>query len=126
MKYKVQIHKTPVQMQTWGFGLTFGGAQEMLAAGPQQAAESGCAGGDLLLQERTNSGADLQQVVCADVPVEFHLDAQTPALISAGGQETGGGGCPRHRKRSALGGRYVLFLFLFSLCLHRKKENKHF
>lgn len=71
------IHETPVQTQLWGPGLTFGSAQEMLSAGPQQAAESGSTGWDLLLQERTNSGADLQQVVCADVPVQFHLDTQT-------------------------------------------------
>lgn len=58
-----------MQMQRRGFRLTFGGAQEILPASPQQAGESGRAGGDLFLQERTNPGADLQQVVCADVPV---------------------------------------------------------
>lgn len=56
-------------MQRRGFRLTFGGAQEILPASTQQAGESGRAGGDLFLQERTNPGADLQQVVCADVPV---------------------------------------------------------
>lgn len=64
-------------MQHWGLRLTFGGTQKMLPAGPQQAGETRRAGGDLLLQERTDSGADLQQVVCTDVAVEFHLDAQT-------------------------------------------------
>lgn len=49
--------------------LTLAGAEEILPAGPEQAGESGHAGRDLPLQQRTNSGADLQQVVCADVPV---------------------------------------------------------
>lgn len=49
--------------------LTLGGAEEVLPAGPEQAGEPGHAGGDLPLQQRTHSGADLQQVVCADVPV---------------------------------------------------------
>lgn len=49
--------------------LTLGGAQEILSASPKKAGESGHAGRNLSLQQRTNSGADLQQVVCADVPV---------------------------------------------------------
>lgn len=85
-------------MQRWGFQLTFGGAQEILPAGPQQADESGGAGGDLLLQERTNPGADLQQVVCADVPVKFHLHARTHTQKTylsfelGDGRVAGGGG----------------------------------
>lgn len=86
-----------MQTQRWGFRLTFGGAQEILPASPQQAGESGRAGGDLFLQERTNPGADLQQVVCADVPVQFHLDTQThtQGFISAWSRETAEG--ERHR-----------------------------
>lgn len=49
--------------------LTLAGAEEILPAGPQQAGESRHAGGDLPLQQGTNSGADLQQVVCTDVSV---------------------------------------------------------
>lgn len=51
------------------YALTLAGAEEILPAGPQQAGESRHAGGDLGLQERTHSGADLQQVFGTDVPV---------------------------------------------------------
>ncbi len=51
------------------YSLTLAGAQEILPAGPQQAGESRHAGRDLSLQQWTNSGADLQQVVCTDVSV---------------------------------------------------------
>lgn len=55
------------------YTLTLAGAEEILPAGPQQAAESRHAGRDLPLQQRTNSGADLQQVVWTDMPAELHL-----------------------------------------------------
>lgn len=54
--------------------LTLGGAEEILPAGPQKAGKSRNAGRDLPLQQWTNYGADLQQVVWSDVPVELHLN----------------------------------------------------
>lgn len=57
--------------------LTLVGAEQILPASPQQAGESGHAGRDLPLQQRTNSGADLQQVVGADVSAQFHLVTRT-------------------------------------------------
>ena len=62
------------------YPLTLAGAEEILPAGPQQAGESRHAGRDLPLQQRTNSGADLQQVVWTDVPVELHLNTKTFTL----------------------------------------------
>lgn len=60
--------------------LTLAGAEEILPASPQQAGESRHAGRDLPLQQRTNSGADLQQVVWTDVPVEFHLNPKNTRI----------------------------------------------
>lgn len=57
--------------------LTLAGAEEILPASPQQAGESRHAGRDLPLQQGTNSGADLQQVVWTDVAVELHLSTNT-------------------------------------------------
>jgi len=57
--------------------LTLAGAQQVLPAGPQQAGESGDAGGDLRLQQGTDPGAHLQQVVWTDVAVELHLHTHT-------------------------------------------------
>ena len=65
------------------YPLTLCGAEEILPAGPQQARESRHAGGDLPLQQRTNSGADLQQVVCTDMSVQFHLETHTHILSSS-------------------------------------------
>lgn len=54
--------------------LTLGGAEKILSASSEKAGEPRHTGRDLPLQQRTNSGADLQQVVWSDVPVELHLD----------------------------------------------------
>lgn len=62
------------------YPLTLAGAEEILPAGPQQAGESRHAGRDLPLQQWTNSGADLQQVVWTYVPVELHLNTKTYTL----------------------------------------------
>lgn len=62
--------------------LTVAGAQEVLPAGPQQAGESRHAGGDLPLQQRTNSGANLQQVVWSDVSVQLHLNTSVQSATS--------------------------------------------
>lgn len=62
--------------------LTLAGAEQILPASPQKADESRHAGRDLPLQQRTNSGADLQQVVWTDVPVQFHLDPTTNTSLS--------------------------------------------
>lgn len=63
--------------------LTVAGAQEVLPAGPQQAGESRHAGGDLPLQQRTNSGANLQQVVWSDVSVQLHLNTRVQSANTA-------------------------------------------
>lgn len=77
--YEQKQARKSTHMQRYGTSrslLTLVGAEQVLPASPQQAGESGHAGRDLPLQQRTDSGADLQQVVGADVPAQFHLVTQ--------------------------------------------------